>query len=105
LILPQSVPVISDAPTSDQDELISDSGLVPQKKIRRDPRPGVLISEPVQDTPMPDEPVSVAQDIQSLIFEEEGELVLTEETLLFESSFTPFVARRTRNHEEINGGS
>ncbi|CAH1431214.1 unnamed protein product [Lactuca virosa] len=44
---PQAVPVTPESPSeSDKDDL--NASLVPRKRRRRDPRPGVLVTEPVQ---------------------------------------------------------
>ncbi|KAL4564809.1 hypothetical protein LXL04_028880 [Taraxacum kok-saghyz] len=65
---PQSVSVaINEYASSDQPELVLD--LQPRNSKRRDPMPGVLITDPIQETTMITEPISEARNIQSSISE------------------------------------
>ncbi|CAH1428241.1 unnamed protein product [Lactuca virosa] len=61
---PQTVPV-DIKPPSESDPEDSTNALLPRKLKRRDPRPGVLITSPIT------EPISMDQDFQSPIVEEE----------------------------------
>ncbi|CAH1423404.1 unnamed protein product [Lactuca virosa] len=65
---PQAVPVISDSP-SESDKIVSNASLAPRKRRRKDPRPGVLSTEPVQRSSLIAEPTQVAHDAQSPIIE------------------------------------
>lgn len=61
---PQTVPVTTEPPSkSDQEDLAHI--LLLRKRKRRDPRPGVLITEPIQNVSIPIEPSSVVQNIES----------------------------------------
>ena len=68
LNLPQSIFVANNEP-AENDLEESASALLPRKRKRRDPMPGVLITDQVQETSTPIEPNYVAQDIQSPITE------------------------------------
>ncbi|XP_023734028.1 uncharacterized protein LOC111881878 [Lactuca sativa] len=61
---PQTVPVIIEPP-SENDQEDSAQTLLPRKRKRRDPRSGVLITNPVQNISTPIKPIHMAQDIQS----------------------------------------
>ncbi|CAH1421830.1 unnamed protein product [Lactuca virosa] len=65
---PQAVPVISDSP-SESDKIDSNASLVPRKQRRKDPRPGVLSTEPVQQPSQIVEPTQVTHDVQRPIIE------------------------------------
>ncbi|CAH1440269.1 unnamed protein product [Lactuca virosa] len=99
---PQAVPVTTESPYgSDKDD--SNASLMPKKRRRRDPRPGVLITKPVQqptsnvepsrviqDDQSPIiEPVAVHQDVQSPIFYEDFDFLANEETFASGSSSAP----------------
>ncbi|CAH1440067.1 unnamed protein product [Lactuca virosa] len=64
----QTVPFISDSP-SESDKMDSNASLAPRKQKRKDPRPGVLYDEPVQQPSPITEPTQVAHDAQSQIVE------------------------------------
>ncbi|CAH1450422.1 unnamed protein product [Lactuca virosa] len=61
---PQTVPVTTENP-SESDQEDSTHVLLRKKRKRRDPSPGVLITDPVQNVSTPIEPSSVAQTIES----------------------------------------
>ncbi|CAH1420577.1 unnamed protein product [Lactuca virosa] len=65
---PQTVPVTTERP-SESDSEESAHTLLPWKRKRRDPRPRVLIIDPVQKKSTPIEPDSMAQNIQSTFTE------------------------------------
>ncbi|CAH1415801.1 unnamed protein product [Lactuca virosa] len=61
---PQTIPVTTEPP-SESDQEDSSHVLLPRKRNGRDPRPGVLIIDPVQNVSTLIEPSSVAQNIES----------------------------------------
>ncbi|CAH1412922.1 unnamed protein product [Lactuca virosa] len=60
---PQADPVTTE-PSSNCDQDDSTHVLLPRKRKRRDPRPGVLITDPVQNVSTPIEPSSVAHNTE-----------------------------------------
>ncbi|CAH1429442.1 unnamed protein product [Lactuca virosa] len=83
---PQIVLVTTEFPSgSDKDD--SNASLMPRKRRRRDPRPGVLITEPVQQPTSNVEPTQVNQDDRSPIFDED--FLANEETFASGSSSAP----------------
>ncbi|CAH1421156.1 unnamed protein product [Lactuca virosa] len=65
---PQIISVATEPP-SESDPEDSAYTLLPRKRTRRDPRPGVFITDPVQNKSTPIEPGSMAQNIQSTFTE------------------------------------
>ncbi|CAH1431625.1 unnamed protein product [Lactuca virosa] len=61
---PQTIPVTTEPP-SESDQEDSAHVLLSKKRKRIDPRPGVLITDPVQNVSTPIEPNYVAQTIES----------------------------------------
>ncbi|CAH1436878.1 unnamed protein product [Lactuca virosa] len=83
---PQAVPVTTESQFG-SDKNDSNASLMPRKRRRRDPRAGVIITEPVQQPTSNVEPAQVNQDDQSPIFYED--FLANEETFASGSSFAP----------------
>ncbi|CAH1416305.1 unnamed protein product [Lactuca virosa] len=77
---PQTIPVYTEPP-SESDLEDSTHALLPRKQKRRDQRPGVLITDPLQKKSTPIEPDSMAQNIPS---------PFTESTLVIQEISSPF---------------
>ncbi|CAI9273312.1 unnamed protein product [Lactuca saligna] len=91
---PQAVPVTTKSP-SGSDKENSNASMVPRKQSRRDPRPGELITVPVQQPTSNVEPAQVNQDDQSPIF---GEDFLANEETFASGSFLPHLLQSTILH-------
>ncbi|CAH1422129.1 unnamed protein product [Lactuca virosa] len=101
---PQVVSITSESPSgSDKDN--SKASMLPRKRKRRDPRSGILSTEPVQQPSQIVEPAQVTHDVQSPIIEPAQVIQDVQSPIIEPAQVHQDVQSQMANEETIASGS